>query len=91
MEFKLKRLCTQCSNFLPKKKTCRINPKYCVGGHKTACNLWEYKHRKQGKYFCRYLTTVVDSSYCEDCGVRCIRSESRKEVDYAEDKEDGQD
>ena len=90
MKFKLKRLCTQCSYFLPQKKTCRINPKYCVGGHKTACNFWEYKHHISGEFYCLYYRARVTSVQCEDCEIRCIRSESRREIDYAEDTKNEQ-
>lgn len=80
---KLKRLCTQCAYFVPKGKTCKVNPDLCRGINGNACKDWRYKNRLEGKFHCEYLSTFVDSTYCEDCGVRCIRSESRKETDYA--------
>ena len=87
--FKLKRLCTQCSYFTHMRKTCRINPKYCVGGHKSACENWRYKHRIEGEFYCLYYGATITSKTCEDCEIRCVRSESRKEVDYAENTENG--
>lgn len=90
MNLKLKRLCTQCKFFLSEKKTCRINPIYCTGGHKTACKDWRWKFRKDGEYFCKhYKHSVNRKIFCRDCVVRCIRSESRKEIDYVEETKQG--
>ena len=79
---KLKRLCTQCVSYDRKLKRCPKNPKHCSGGHTSACGQWLYRYRKEGKFYCLYYREVVDNGVCETCAVRCIRSESRKEMDY---------
>lgn len=85
---KIKRLCTQCKYFLAKEKSCKVNKKHCIGGHKTACTDWVYKYRIKDLFFCSYLGKQIDSEKCEGCVIRCLRSESRKEVDYA--RKDGE-
>jgi hypothetical protein len=82
---KLKRLCTQCAYFVPKEKTCRVNPKSCKGRNANACKSWKYKNRLDGKFVCteKYAGFVINAEKCENCIIRCVRSESRKEQDYA--------
>lgn len=80
---KLKRLCTQCAYFVPNGKVCKINPTLCRGRNGNACNDWKYKYRLDGDFVCEKDNLTKTSDDCECCVVRCIRSESRKEVDYA--------
>lgn len=84
--YKLQRTCSQCKFYIPKGKTCRLNPERCKGQGGKTCSHWVYKFRLSGEFYCKYMSADVDSYTCETCRCRCIRSESRREVDYAGDR-----
>lgn len=81
--YKLQRTCSQCKFYIPKGRTCRMNPERCKGQNGKTCADWVYKFRLSGIVYCKYMSADIDSGVCRTCRCRCIRSESRREIDYA--------
>lgn len=54
-----------------------------VKAHGDACTNYIYKERLDGSFYCSYHKADIGSETCSTCVIRCIRSEQRREVDYA--------
>lgn len=88
---KLKTFCGSCRYFRKDGWFCKISGNV-TKPHKPSCADYVYNMRlaENKKFYCHAYLAFVTNKACENCLKRCIRSESRREVDYFEGyEEDG--
>jgi len=88
---KLKTFCGSCRYFSKDGWFCKISGN-ATKSHKPSCVNYIYDKRlaENKKFYCRGRLSFVTNKACENCLMRCVRSESRREVDYFNGyKEDG--